>query len=109
MKILNRGYIKVSPTEVFWQWAFQQNEDIQELIDFSEPSIYLIDEDFWDDDLILTKFMKKISDFEFLQISESDDVWPEIETVSSFRIYFNIEIGNTVFDCLKTPIESTMA
>jgi hypothetical protein len=105
MKIVNRGYIRITPTEKFWEWARIQDEEIDASIDFNEPNVYLIEDEFWDDTLLIEKYYKKLSTFECYQVSEDDHKILEPESAQDFLTYFNVEIGSTVIDCLKTSID----
>ena len=51
MKIVNRGYIIIRPKQPFIDWAIKQDEEY-ELDEFSEPNVYLIEEDFFEDDSV---------------------------------------------------------
>ena len=49
MKFVNRGYIIIQPKEAFINWANEHDTDFSELED-NEPNVYLIEEDFYDDE-----------------------------------------------------------
>ena len=51
MKFVNRGYMIVHPKEAFITWANENDADYSNLED-NEPNVYLIQEDFFDEDLI---------------------------------------------------------
>jgi len=104
MKIVNRGYIRITPKQKFWEWARIQDEEIDASIDFNEPNVYLIEDEFWDDALVLEKYFKKLCTFECYQVTEDDSKIITPESIEDFMTYFQIEIGSTVIDCLKTPI-----
>jgi len=107
MKIINRGYLLVKPTQFFNDWANQHLEDDFKLngTEEAEPNVYLIEEDFFEVEPLLEKNFKKIFKTELLMISEEEDLWPEI-TMDAFLIWFEIELGSTVFDTLSTTIHS---
>jgi hypothetical protein len=106
MNIVNRGFISIKPTKEFLNWKTAHSDE--EIIepDNAEPSVYLIEDDFWDEEEILNKYFKKIAKQEFLGISESNLVYPSIDTIEDFSKYFVTEFGTFVFDLLKTPISS---
>ena len=58
MKILNRGFISIKPTNLYIDWKLNQSQE--ELIEPENPeaTIYLIEEEFWDDEIILNKYFK---------------------------------------------------
>ena len=58
MKTLNRAYLIVNPTNKFWNLIGPSIED-KDFIAFHEPTLYLIEEEIWDEELIITKYMKK--------------------------------------------------
>ena len=59
MKIIDRGFITVRPKQAFVDLANQQDEEFQ--IDLNaEPSVYLIEEDFFEVDPIIEKNYKTI-------------------------------------------------
>ena len=47
MRIVNRGYLSVLPSGKFWEWANANCQEDNLLFQNDEPSIYLIEEDFW--------------------------------------------------------------
>ena len=60
IKILNRGFISVTPKPFFYEEAAKEmNEEMFTFIN-AEPTIYLIEEDFWDNETVLKKHFKKI-------------------------------------------------
>lgn len=46
MNIVNRGFITVRPKQPFIDWANQQDDEFQIDLD-AEPTVYLIEEDFF--------------------------------------------------------------
>ena len=50
MRIVNRGYLSVLPGEKFWEWANANCQEDNLLFQNDEPSIYLIEEDFWEEE-----------------------------------------------------------
>jgi hypothetical protein len=104
MKILNRGFISIKPTNLYIDWKLNQSQE--ELIEPENPeaTIYLIEEEFWDDEIILNKYFKKIAQQEFNSIETLENCLPTIETLEDFTKFFHAELGTFVFDLLKTPI-----
>ena len=70
MKIINRGFICVAPTPIFMEWALKNSDENQFFTSDPEPSIYLVEDDFWEDSLILEKYYKKIHKKILAKISE---------------------------------------
>ena len=106
MNLLNRGFISIIPKREFLEWKLSVLKE--ELIEpeSPEPTIYLIEDEFWDEDEILKKYFNKIAKQEFNAISESSESWPKMGDVEQFSKYFDSEFGTFVFDLLKTPINS---
>jgi hypothetical protein len=104
MKTLNRAYLTVNPTEKFWNLVGPSIED-KDFIAFHEPTLYLIEEEIWDEEIIITKYMKKITKNEISQVTDQDISSIPIEKSEDFLSYFTIELGGTVIDCISAPIE----
>jgi hypothetical protein len=107
MKILNRGYIIVRPTELFWNWANKfTDEDLQvDVNDGVEPNIYLIEEDFFEIEPLIEKSFKKIFKTELLMVTEDEQDWPEERTMETFLTWFDLEFGATVLDLEKADLK----
>lgn len=104
MKTINRAYIKITPTQKFWSILEPYIED-KEFIPFHEPTLYLIEEDVWDEDQVLMKYMKKITLNEINQLTEQQVSLEEMEHIADFSDFFSFEIGGNVVDCISAPIE----
>jgi hypothetical protein len=104
MTILNRGQIVVFPTENFQNWAKQNSEEDLFFSSQAEPSVYLIEEEFWEDELIIEKYRKKILKREFSEICPDDSKWPTIKDNEQFRYYFNVFLGLVVVDLLESDL-----
>lgn len=99
MKIVNRGYIIIHPKQPFIDWAVSQDEEY-ELDEYSEPNIYLIEEDFFEDEPVIKANFKKIFKNELNAVSDEEEIYPDI-TMENFEEWFSVILGNTVFDCEK--------
>lgn len=104
MTILNRGQIVVFPTENFQNWAKQNSEEDLFFSSQAEPSVYLIEEEFWDDEHIIEKYRKKILKRELSEICLDDSKWPIIKDNEQFRSYFNVFLGLIVVDLLESDL-----
>ena len=72
MNLVNRGFVFVRPRAAFVAWARQIDPEM--LIDeHAEGSIYLIEEEFWDDELVLKNYAKKINNL-ILKIALDSEV-----------------------------------
>ena len=92
-----RKFIFVKPKNPFISWAQSNNPEIV-IDENAEGSVYLIEEDFWDDELILQQYAKKIAHQEFSSIVSDSNVWPQWNDLNEFEAFFNIEMGCTCVD-----------
>ena len=69
MNLVNRGYIYIRPQTKFNTWAKQIDPELL-LDEQAEGTVYLIEEEFWDDELVLKNYAKKIAAHEFSCITE---------------------------------------
>jgi hypothetical protein len=104
MKTLNRAYLIVNPTDKFWNLIGPSIED-KDFIAFHEPTLYLIEEEIWDEEIIITKYMKKITLNEINQLTEQHVSLIETENIADYNAFFTFEIGGNVVDCITSPIE----
>ena len=105
MKIINRGFICVTPTLLFIAWAAKHSDDNQFFTINPEPSIYLVEDDFWEDSKVIEKYYKKISTQEFNALCTKDEIIPIISSEEEFSLYFVLSLGTIVHDLLKENIE----
>lgn len=104
MKTLNRAFLYIQPTEKFWNVVSPLIED-KEFIAFHEPTMYLIEEDIWDEEILIKKYMKKIATHELHQLIGQTEIPFDIKDASDFKNYFKIEIGGSVVDCVSAAPE----
>ncbi len=104
MKIVNRGYIVVYPKQNYIDWA-NQFEDEFLMDEFSEPTIYLIEDDFFEDEQVLKANFKKIFLNELIAVTEDEATYPEI-TLENFDAWFSCVLGTTVFDTQKSDLRA---
>ena len=105
MKVLNRGFIIVSPKTVFIHEAHANSDAAILSPDHPEPSIYLIEEDFWDDEIVLKKYLKRIVNAEIKQLGNEKESFASKIKFGNIHDYFNISLGSLVFDLDDRPIE----
>jgi len=95
--IIDRGFILVEAKNEFVHWMQLHSEDSLIGLEDSEPSIYLITDDFLDDELVIKQHFEEIFLYE-LEITGIDEkFWPEIH-LDNFKHFFNLKLGVTVFD-----------
>ena len=105
MKTVNRGFISITPTPLFIAWALKNSDEEQFFTNNPEPSIYLVEDDFWEDAIILEKYFKKIAHQEFKAICSQEEIFPIISSEEEFSLYFSVSSGTIVHDLLKENIE----
>ena len=104
MKIVNRGYLIVQPKQAFIDWAAKQDAEI-DLFGELEPSIYLIEEDFFEDEPIIEQNFKKIFFNELESFSEDEDGYPEVKR-ANFDEWFSVNAGSAVYDAQKEGLHA---
>ncbi|MFT5778894.1 MAG: hypothetical protein ACI837_001851 [Crocinitomicaceae bacterium] len=103
MKIVNRGYLIVQPKKPFVDWANEQEPDFQITIDL-EPTIYLIEEEFYDDELIIKSHFKHVFLNELDAVSDEEESFPDIK-LAVFLEWFSVRTGTTVMDSLELGLD----
>jgi hypothetical protein len=95
--IVDRGFIMVEAQPEFIQWVQKYSKDSVIGLEDSEPSIYLITDDFMDDEIVIKQHFEEIFAYE-LEISGIDESdWPEIH-LDNFMRLFLVKVGVSVFD-----------
>lgn len=102
MKFVNRGFIQVTPKKAFIDWANQHDEDFTDLTD-NEPSIYLVEDDFFDNDPVLLAHFKKIFKNELKAVCADEELFPPL-TIEEFHNWFDVTLGTSVFDTQKSNL-----
>jgi hypothetical protein len=105
MKTVNRGFISITPTPLFIAWALKYSDEVQFFTNNPEPSIYLVEDDFWEDSKVIEIYYKKISQQEFSSLCTKDEIIPIISSEEEFSLYFDLSLGTIVHDLLKENIE----
>lgn len=106
MKLVNRGYITITPNKPFWDWANTFESDMEFSVeDGVEPNVYLITDEFFEIEPIIEQHFKKIFKNELSMITEEEEAWPENRNLDAFLEWFTLEIGSTVFDLEKSDIK----
>lgn len=105
MKVLNRGFIIVSPKPIFIHETHANSDAAILSPDHPEPSIYLIEEDFWDDETVLKKYFKRIVNAEIKQLDYENESFASKIKFDNMHDYFKISLGSLVFDLDERPIE----
>lgn len=99
--VLNRNAFKVLPTKKFFKWLGSlEDADGSEDID-QEPTIYLINElavGSLGQAEALEKSWREIADTEFEAWWESEEDWPQLNSVYEFQEFFSFEYVEMVYD-----------
>ena len=105
MKVVNRGFIHVKAKQAFIDWANKVEPDFEMDIDV-EGNIYLVEDDFFDIEPVIEANFKKIFMTELEMITDDESSYPEIN-IENFNKLFDVELGNTVFDSLKSDLKAS--
>lgn len=103
MKTVNRGYFLVKASIPMIEWS-EKIEGIFPLDSQSEPSVYLIEDDFIDEEPILKANFKKIFLNELNAVTNDDSLYPEIKW-ELFVEWFDIVTGTAVFDLKNADLK----
>jgi hypothetical protein len=95
--IVDRGFIMVEAKPEFIEWIEKNSKDSLIGLEDSEPSIYLISDDFLEDELVIKQNYEEIFLYELEISGVGEDIWPEIN-IDNFQNYFNLKVGVSVFD-----------
>lgn len=100
---LNRSYARITPKQSFWDRIQPHTEDA-EFKQFHEPTLYLIEEEFWDESVFLEKNYLKIARFEFEQHLNLENVAEHLpQNTGQFLALFEIDFGSAVVDLITKP------
>ena len=107
MKIINRGYLSITPLAPFHEWikTFEDEDDFG-TDEVTEANLYLITEDFFDTEPLVEQHFKKIFANELSMITENEEDWPQDRSMSVFLEWFQLDFGTTVFDLEKSDLKS---
>ncbi len=103
MQLVNRGYILVQPLQPFIDWAAKIDPELSIGQDH-EPSVYLIEEDFFDEEPIIKANYKSIFVTELEAVSEEESDFPEIN-MANFEAWFTVSLGSTVIDTMSETLD----
>jgi hypothetical protein len=106
IKIVNRGFIHLSPTPIFMDWAKKHAEETPFFDQSPEATTYLIEEEFWEEEKVLEKYFKKIFTQESMAFSADKEVWLPCEQMEEFLTYFSVNFGTFVYDLLPQSLTS---
>lgn len=105
MQLINRGFISVRPSSLFIDWLKTYDSNVLIMAEDAEATVYLIEEEFWDDALILKTYAKKIATLAFAEYGCDEDHWPSNFEIENFEHWFVCDLGCTCIDLLGAPIQ----
>lgn len=106
MQIVNRGFLIIRQQKPFLDWSNLQDPEIQfSENDEVEPTVFLIEEDFFDIEPILEKNFKKIFKHELTMVNEDETSWPQTINMETFLDWFSVDYGAMTFDLEKTDLK----
>lgn len=105
MNVVNRGFIRIVPTEKFMSWAKSVAEETPFFEQEPEATIYLIEEEFWEDDKVLEAYYRRIFKQECDPFMEENPTLPECPDLEAFLELFEVELGSFVYDLRKENLE----
>ena len=105
MQLINRGFISVKPSSLFIEWLKSYDSAVHITAEDAEATVYLIEEEFWDDDLILKSYAKKIATSAFAEYGCDEAHWPSHFDIENFEHWFDFDLGCTCIDLLAAPIQ----
>lgn len=103
MNLINRGFISVKPSNLFIRWAHQYDKNLI-FSKNAEATIYLIEEDFWDDEILIKKYANYIAFNEFNALGVLPSNWPKEFNLNSIAEWFDCQLGCTCIDLIDLPI-----
>lgn len=104
MTLLNRGFAHVRPTQLWMDWALANANETPFFTSTPEATLYLIEEDFWEEEDLIKKYYKKIFNQECITVCDDETLWPKLSNHEDFLQYFEMEFGTFVYDLLKTDL-----
>lgn len=104
MTILNRGFAQVKPTQLWMDWALANANETPFFTSNPEATLYLIEEDFWEEEDLIKKYYKTIFQQECITVCDETERWPKLANHEEFLSYFSVEFGTFVYDLLKTDL-----
>jgi len=105
MQLINRGFISVKPSSLFIEWLKSYDSAVLITAKDAEATVYLIEEEFWDDALILKTYAKKIATSTFAEYGCDEAHWPSNFDIENFEQWFDCDLGCTCIDLLAAPIQ----
>lgn len=100
---INRQAIVLKPLQPFVDWL-SNLYPIDEVPEFNESNIYLVNDEIDNLDLWLKKKFDKFFMLELEELHPNKKEWPQKRNYKMFREWFHIEISSLIYDLEKQPI-----
>lgn len=98
MNLLDKAYVLISPKEPFWKYLSLHLDSLDELKSFHSPSLYLINEDCWDEEEWVSSNYQRIAAAESSLFIDPERNVLGLESFEQFKTYFSYQLGDVVFD-----------
>lgn len=104
IRMVNRGYLLVEPKQAFCDWAKANDPDFDfDESDDLEGTVYLIEDDFFEYEPVIEANFKQIFQNECEAVAGEEGNIPKA-TMEMFLEWFNVRIGSTTMDTLKSDL-----
>ncbi|MFA5297705.1 MAG: hypothetical protein WC389_05790 [Lutibacter sp.] len=103
---INRHAIVLKPLQPFVDWFINlyPNEEVPE---FDESNIYLVNDEIYDLELWLKKKFDKFFMLELGDWHLNKKEWPQKRNYKMFKEWFHIEVSTMIYDLVKEPISKS--
>ncbi|MDP3360375.1 MAG: hypothetical protein Q8S41_13610 [Lutibacter sp.] len=103
---INRQAIVLKPLQPFVDWYINlyPNEEVPE---FNESNIYLVNEEIVDLELWLKKKFDKFFMLELGDWHLNKKEWPQKRNYKMFKEWFHIEMSTMIYDLVKVPVSKS--
>lgn len=103
---INRHAIVLKPLQPFVDWFINlyPNEEVPE---FDESNIYLVNDEIYDLELWLKKKFDKFFMLELGDWHLNKKEWPQKRNYKMFKEWFHVEVSTMIYDLVKEPISKS--
>ncbi|WP_027125139.1 hypothetical protein [Gelidibacter mesophilus] len=101
---INRSAIILKPKQPLCDWLNNLHPDEDFELAFLDLNIYLIDDDIEDIEQWLSKKFDKFFTLELKAWSANKKEWPKKRTFEIFKLWFDFEVSQMIYDTEKRPV-----
>lgn len=108
-ELSNRSPVIISPKDSFEKWAKLYNESSDEECEqrLKETHVYLIDWAYRETlEDVLKPYYKEIFEYELMSWNSIESEWPQNRNYELFLEWFEVRLGNDLFDLETEEIET---